>query len=64
MCAASTYYALPVDPNTGAGKPDGGIKFAELLGSYAKTLGAAVGVPASLLDTRISLGKIVPAALV
>jgi hypothetical protein len=58
------FKALPIDSTTGAGTKSGDIPFEETLGAVGKTLGAAVGVPASVLDEKIFKGKIVPAALV
>jgi hypothetical protein len=58
------YYATPIDSVSGRGTPGGGdIPFAETLSAAAKTLGRAVGLPKALLDTQISGGKIVTAAV-
>ncbi len=58
------YYATPIDSVSGRGTPGGGdIPFGETLASVAKTLGRAVGLPKALLDTQISGGKPVAAAL-
>jgi hypothetical protein len=62
--AAGDYYASPIDSKTGRGVTGGGdIPFAETLAAMGKTLGAAVGVPRAALDTEISQGKVVEAAL-
>jgi hypothetical protein len=62
---AGDYYATPIDSVTGQAAPGGGdIPFAETLGAMGKTLGRAVGVPQSVLDQQITLGKTVTAALV
>jgi hypothetical protein len=58
------YAATAINSTTGAGGPDGDIKFEETLGAMGKTLGAAVGLPTSVLDQQISKGKVVSAALV
>jgi hypothetical protein len=58
------YSALPIDSVTGAGAQNGDIAFSDTLGAFAKTLGATLGIPSDVLDTNITRGKVVPAALV
>lgn len=61
---AGDYYATPIDSKTGKGISGGGdIAFADTLGAMGKTLGAALGVDAGVLDQNISQGKIVTGAL-
>jgi hypothetical protein len=61
---ASDYYATGIDAQTGEKRPGAGdIPFAETLPAMAKTLGAALRIPADLLDRHISGGKIVKGAL-
>jgi hypothetical protein len=61
---AGDYYATPIDSKTGKAASGGGdVPFAETLSAMGKTLGAAVGLPQAALDTEISTGKIVTAAL-
>jgi hypothetical protein len=62
--AAGDYYASPIDSKTGKGITGGGdIPFNDTLAAMGKTLGAAVGLPRDALDTEISQGKVVEAAL-
>jgi uncharacterized protein (DUF1501 family) len=61
---AGDYYCLPIDSASGRGVAGGDIAFADTLASMGKTLGAAVGLPAAMLDTEIASGKIVRGALV
>jgi hypothetical protein len=58
---ANDYYATGIDSRTGGSGGD--IPFAETLSAMGKTLGAAVGVGASVLDRYISGGKVVSGAL-
>lgn len=58
------YQATAIDSQTGQGGPAGDIAFPETLAAMGKTLGAAVGVTASVLDAQIAQGKIVKAALI
>ena len=61
---AGDYYASPLDSRTGKGVSGGGdVPFAETLGAMGKTLGAALGLDAAVLDQNISQGKIVTGAL-
>ncbi len=55
--------AVPIASATGAGGPGGDISFEDSLGAASKTLGAALGVPATVLDDQIEKGKIVTGAL-
>ncbi|MDB4946715.1 MAG: hypothetical protein JWP97_6249 [Labilithrix sp.] len=57
------YKALPINSTTGAGEAGGDITFDDTLGAVGKTLGAALGVPAAVLDDQITHGKIIKAAL-
>ena len=57
------YQAMGIDSATGAKNDTGDIPYEETLGSVGKTLGRAVGVAQTDLDTQITLGKVVPAAL-
>jgi len=62
--AAGDYYASPIDSKTGKGMTGGGdIPFGDTLAAMGKTLGAAVGLPRDVLNTEISQGKVVEAAL-
>jgi hypothetical protein len=62
--AAGDYYASPIDSKTGKGITGGGdIPFGDTLAAMGKTLGAAVGLPRDVLNTEISQGKVVEAAL-
>lgn len=55
------YNARSIDPSTGAA--GGSIPFEETLGSMAKTLGLALGIPTDRLDEAVRLGQPVRAAL-
>lgn len=57
------FKATPIDSTTGLGGEGGDITFNDTLGAAAKTLGAALGVPAAVLDDQITQGKVVQAAL-
>ncbi|MEO8874195.1 MAG: DUF1501 domain-containing protein [Polyangiaceae bacterium] len=57
------YQAMGIDSATGAKNDSGDIPYVETLGSMGKTLGRACGVAQTDLDTQITLGKVVPAAL-
>jgi Protein of unknown function (DUF1501) len=62
---AGDYAAQPIDSNTGKGVTGGGdIAFNDTLGAMGKTLGAALGLGADVLDANILAGKVVKAALV
>jgi hypothetical protein len=59
------YAATPIDSATGRSVASGAdIPFTDTLGAFAKTLGAALGVPSDVLDANITTGKVVKAALV
>jgi hypothetical protein len=59
------YSALGVDSKTGKGLATGAdIDVGSTLASFGKTTLAAVGVDSGTIDTLISTGKVVPAALV
>lgn len=57
------YQAQAISSQTGQGGAGGDIAFADTLGAVGKTLGAAVGVNQSVLDSQITQGKVVTAAL-
>jgi hypothetical protein len=57
------YQATAIDSQTGQGSAAGDIAFPDTLAAVGKTLGAAVGVKDSVLDSQISSGKVVKAAL-
>jgi Protein of unknown function (DUF1501) len=57
------YGALPIDSSTGAGSMSGDIAYGDTLQSMAKTLAAAVGLPASTISQNILSGTVVKAAL-
>ncbi len=63
---AGDFGARAIDSRAGAGAAAGAgdIPFEETLGAMGKTLGAALGVPANVLDDNISVGKPVTAALI
>jgi hypothetical protein len=62
---ASDYGALGIDSKTGAGVAGSGadIDAGSTLASFGKTALAAVGVDSATIDTLVSTGKVVPAAL-
>jgi hypothetical protein len=62
---AGDYYATGIDSKSGAAVKGGGgdVPFAETLGAMGKTLGTAVGIPAAQMDTEITQGKVVAAAV-
>ncbi len=57
------FQATGVDSASGASNDGGDIPYADTLGSVGKTLGAACGVAQIDLDTQITSGKVVKAAL-
>ena len=58
------YYATPIDSKSGKGVPGGGdIAFGETLGAMSKTLAAAAGLSRTAVDTNVTSGKVVEAAL-
>jgi hypothetical protein len=61
---AGDYAAMPIDAKSGRGMTSGAdIAFNDTLGAMGKTLGAGLGISQDLLDTSISSGKVVTAAL-
>jgi hypothetical protein len=60
---AGDYGAVAINSTTGAGGAGGDVIPAETLASFGKTAMAAVGVDAKVIDTAITTGKVVPAAL-
>jgi hypothetical protein len=62
---ANDYGALAIDSKTGAGiaGTGGDIDAGSTLASFGKTALAAVGIDSGTIDTLISTGKVVPAAL-
>ncbi|HEY2899709.1 MAG TPA: DUF1501 domain-containing protein [Polyangia bacterium] len=61
---AGDYYALRLDSKTGKGISGGGdVAFEDTLGAMGKTLGAALGVSADVLDQNIGQGKIITGSL-
>jgi len=57
------YRAQGFDSATGAANDAGDVLYEDTLASVGKTIGAATGVPQSVLDTQITKGKVIPAAL-
>ena len=57
------FKATGIDSVTGASNDSGDIPFAQTLGAVGKTLGAALGISTAALDSAISLGKVVTAAI-
>jgi hypothetical protein len=57
------YQATGINSTTGAGTDSGDIAYTDTLGSVGKTLGKACGVAQTDLDTQITQGKVVTAAL-
>lgn len=62
--AGADVSALPINSTTGKGDMGGDIAFDDTLGAVGKTIGAAVGVDAKVLDDQITQGKMIRAALV
>jgi hypothetical protein len=60
---AGDYGAVAINSTSGAGGAGGDVMPAETLASFGKTAMAAVGVDAKVIDSSISTGKVVPAAL-
>ncbi|MCH2110630.1 MAG: DUF1501 domain-containing protein [Polyangiaceae bacterium] len=58
------FQATPIDSSSGAALPDGDIAPEESLESAMRTLGAAAGMGTDMLDSSISGGKQIEAALV
>lgn len=61
--SGNDFGATGIDSLTGAGSDDGDIPANETLEGAAKTLGRALGISAERVNTRISGGKIIEAAL-
>jgi len=57
------YMAGAFDSTTGRLSDAGDVTTGESLGSVSKTMGAALGVPTAVLDQKIKIGKLIPAAL-
>lgn len=57
------FQSLPIASNTGAGTLDGDIKVEHSLAAAGKTLGAALGIDRKQLDTMVTQGSVVEAAL-
>jgi hypothetical protein len=57
------YGALPIDSQSGSGSAGGDIVPADSLASYGQTLLAAVGVPPATIQSQITGGTVIAAAL-
>jgi hypothetical protein len=57
------YGALPIDSKTGAAAASGDISAGETLGSFGKTLLAAVGVDSGTISSQIASGRVLAPAL-
>jgi hypothetical protein len=57
------YQATALDAATGASNPAGNVAYEDTFGSCGKTIGKAVGVDQDTLDTQITKGQVIPAAL-
>ena len=57
------YGALPVDSKTGAGHAEAGVKAADTLAAFGKTMLAAVGADAGLITSPHGTGQVITAAL-
>jgi Protein of unknown function (DUF1501) len=57
------YRAQGIDSASGKANDGGDIPYEQTLGSVGKTLGAALGVARTDLDTQITMGKVVASAL-
>jgi hypothetical protein len=57
------YGALPVDSQSGAGRAGGDISPIDTLGSFGRTMLAAVGVDPQVVSSQVLLGQVVSAAL-
>ncbi|MDB4974302.1 MAG: hypothetical protein JWN48_2643 [Myxococcaceae bacterium] len=58
------YGALAIDSATGQGSASGDITAVDSLSSFGRTLLAAVGTDPAMIQTLVSRGKVIPAALV
>lgn len=61
--SGNDYAATAIDSRTGQPGASADIRFEETLGAVGKTIGAAVGVSADVLNDQITTGKIVQPAL-
>ncbi|MFI5306184.1 MAG: DUF1501 domain-containing protein [Polyangiales bacterium] len=59
----SDYGAVAIDSKTGAAAADGDVAAVDTLASFGKTMLASVGVDGKTIDTQITGGKILSAAL-
>ncbi len=57
------YGALPIDSKSGTGTAGGDIRALDTLGSYGKTILAGVGVDSSVIESQITSGQVIAAAL-
>jgi len=57
------YQATGFNSTTGASDDNGDVSFDDSFASVGKTFGHAVGVDATVLDTQITKGKVITAAL-
>ena len=60
---APDYGALAIDSKSGKGIASGDVAANETLGSFGKTVLAAVGVDAAPIEKQVTQGKVIPAAL-
>lgn len=58
------YGALPITSADGTGAAGGDVPAVETLGAFGKTLLTAVGVDPATVATAVTVGKVIPAALV
>jgi len=61
--SGSDYAATAIDSRTGQPGASADIRFEDTLGAVGKTIGAAVGVSAEVLNDQITTGKVVQPAL-
>jgi hypothetical protein len=61
--SGTDYRATGFDSTTGASNDSGDVAYENTLASVGKTIGAAVGVSQTVLDTQITQGKVISAAL-
>jgi hypothetical protein len=57
------FAAQPIDSESGTGGAGGDIPFESTMGSFAKTLGVALGIGEEVLDEEVLAGKVVRAAV-
>jgi hypothetical protein len=60
----SDYQASPIDSASGHASASGDIDFKSSFGAMAKTVGASLGIPQPYLDSNITAGRTVAAAVV